>query len=221
MKTNNILRSSVSVLFCTSVLKLSSIFKASFILGSQCVYFGASSFLHPVIGAYAGISATCATFGLIFLVKMVWWHSFSWHLLAYHIPGLLAALAWARPHWILHIVLPIICMGLFIAHPVGFQAALYSSYWLIPMALYIAGRKHVLAQAFSSTFIAHAVGSVIWIYSIEMTSAQWLGLIPVVAVERCAFALGAAGVCYVIDALASMSKFGKKIHPQVIKGLHE
>src|SRR5437868_98622 len=38
--------------------------------------------------------------------------------------------------------------------------------------------------------VIHAVGSVIWLYTTPTTVEMWLGLIPVVALERCLFALG-------------------------------
>lgn len=78
----------------------------------------------------------------------------------------------------------------FIAHPVGFWAAPYACYWLIPITLYFVQNKSVFLQALCSTLIAHAVGSVIWIYSVPMSVFDWYRLIPVVAVERFAFALG-------------------------------
>jgi len=44
--------------------------------------------------------------------------------------------------------------------------------------------------ALSSSFIAHAVGSVIWLYSLSMPAEKWIALIPIVAVERFIFAAG-------------------------------
>ncbi len=109
---------------------------------------------------------------------------------------------------LLQLVLPAICMGLFALHPVGNQAFSYALYWLIPMAIFFARRyvSSVFLTALSSTFIAHAVGSVIWLYTVPMTSAQWLGLIPIVAAERLVFAVGAT----LVYAVAKMGIQVKK-----------
>ena len=47
----------------------------------------------------------------------------------------------------------------------------------------------------SATFIAHAVGSLIWLYTVGMTSLYWNSLIPLVAIERLVFAVGMT-TCY-------------------------
>ena len=47
-------------------------------------------------------------------------------------------------------------------------------------------------------FIAHAVGGVFWIFSVNMTTQQWIGLIPVVAIERFSMAVGMSFVYILI-----------------------
>ena len=75
-------------------------------------------------------------------------------------------------------------------HPVGGQAWLYSMLWVIPVAMYLMGSTYLFAQSLSATFVAHAVGSVLWLYAVPMTPQIWLGLIPVVLLERLAIAGG-------------------------------
>lgn len=96
-------------------------------------------------------------------------------------------------------------MAAFIAHPVGSQAFLYSFYWLIPVAIYLMGRNSLFAQALGSTFTAHAVGSVIWLYANPMTPEIWLALIPVVLVERLVFASGIVLVYQIIAMIQTNS----------------
>jgi hypothetical protein len=48
----------------------------------------------------------------------------------------------------------------------------------------------MFTHALTATFIAHAVGSTIWIYSQPTTPAFWLALIPIVALERLIYAVG-------------------------------
>jgi len=77
-----------------------------------------------------------------------------------------ASLYWSTRHYSIRLLLPIVCMGLFIIHPVGAQAFAYSLYWLIPVVLFFVPQRFLFLQALGSTFIAHAVGSVIWLYTV-------------------------------------------------------
>jgi len=113
-------------------------------------------------------------------------------------------LYWATNHPVIRVGLPLLCMGLFIAHPIGSQAFLYSFYWLIPIVLYAFPHQSLFLQSLGSTFVAHAVGSVIWLYTVPMTAGMWLGLIPVVIIERVLFALGMVVMHQVISFI-----FGK------------
>jgi len=83
----------------------------------------------------------------------------------------------------------LVCMAAFIAHPVGQQAWIYSLYWLIP-AVALALPEHLFLRSLGSTFTAHSIGSVVWLYAFPSTPAFWLALIPVVAFERFMFASG-------------------------------
>ena len=102
----------------------------------------------------------------------------------YHIPGLCASASWATSNKLIHCGIPLICGILFLAHPVGWSAAPYALYWLIPMAISIFNKDSVFLHSLASTFIAHAVGSILWLYGTSITASMWLNLIPVVIVER-------------------------------------
>jgi len=60
------------------------------------------------------------------------------------------------------------------------------------MILYFVKSKNVFIASLSSTFVAHAVGSILYLYSTNMADSQWLALIPVVAFERFVAAFGIA-----------------------------
>ncbi len=92
-------------------------------------------------------------------------------------------------HKKISIIIPLICMALFMVHPIGREAWVYSLYWLIPVIAKLFS-KNLFFRSLGATFTAHAIGSTIWLYSIPMTSMQWLGLIPIVALERLLFAIG-------------------------------
>jgi hypothetical protein len=87
------------------------------------------------------------------------------------------------------IFIPLACMALFWLHPVGQQAWFYALYWLIPVFAKLFS-KRLVARSFGATFTAHAIGSTIWLYTIPMPAEAWIALIPIVAIERTAFALG-------------------------------
>ncbi len=101
--------------------------------------------------------------------------------------------------------LPLMAVFLFALHPVGGQALAYTAFWLIPPALFAAMSLNLriprlLAAAVVSTFVAHAVGSVMWLYTMPTTPTLWLVLISVVAVERLLLAVivSAVGVVMMV-----------------------
>lgn len=111
------------------------------------------------------------------------------------------------------IIVPVLAMLAFWLHPVGQQAWFYALYWTIPVfARFLPDR--LFLRSLGSTFTAHAVGSVLFLYTIETTPALWLALIPVVAVERAAFALGISAshvlftnVLNAVDAVWALTKY--------------
>jgi hypothetical protein len=94
----------------------------------------------------------------------------------------------------LFVGLPLVGMILFFLHPVGKDALFYTAYWFIPMIVYgyqkAKSGSSLVATALASTFLAHAIGSVIYLYTFSFTAHQWLSLIPVVAAERLMIAGG-------------------------------
>src|SRR3990167_3710375 len=107
-------------------------------------------------------------------------------------------------------MIPVICIGLFVIHPVGRQAFVYSFFWFIPFIIFYMGLTHLYARALATTFIVHAVGSVIWLYTFEISAATWLSLIPVVCIERCMFAGLLALAAYVLTSVSVMWSLRKK-----------
>jgi hypothetical protein len=89
----------------------------------------------------------------------------------------------------LSLIVPLAAMAAFWLHPVGQQAWAYALYWLVPVIVKFLPERLVL-RSLGSTFTAHAVGSVLFLYTIPTAPALWLALIPIVALERGAFALG-------------------------------
>ncbi|VVC00946.1 Uncharacterised protein [uncultured archaeon] len=97
----------------------------------------------------------------------------------------------------------LVCMALFWMHPYGAQVWFYSLYWLIPVACAF-HKDNIIARALGSTFTAHAIGSVAYLYAFNLAPAVWLSLIPVVAFERLTFAAGIVVSFYAINTAVDL-----------------
>jgi len=193
------IKKSFKVIFFFSLAKLISFIKVSFLVGSSMVWFSGINSIVPLAGAFGGVLGACVLFLMRQLVHLIFFKTVSLSFLAFCVPGFCASLYWATNHSIIRVWLPLLCMGLFIAHPVGAQAFVYSLYWLIPVVLYSFSYQSLFLQALGSTFVAHAVGSVIWLYTVPMTAGMWFGLMPVVIIERVLFAFGMVVMHHVIS----------------------
>ena len=198
------LKNPLKVASFAGIAKISGLMKISFLVGSQMIWFSATNSVLPLAGAFGGVMGSGLVFFIRQLIHLIFFKTVSLSFLAFCIPGLCASLYWSTQHYVIRLLLPIACMGLFVIHPVGAQAFVYSLYWLIPVVLFFVPQKHLFLQALGSTFIAHAVGSVIWLYTVPMTAAMWMGLMPIVLFERVAFALGMVVMHYVISFIFGM-----------------
>jgi len=98
------------------------------------------------------------------------------------------------------IAVPVIAILAFILHPVGREVWFFTLFWTIPIIGKLLPKKYsdnILVKSYGATFAAHAVGGALWIWTIPMTAAQWIALIPIVLVERFLFGAGIA-VSYVV-----------------------
>ncbi|MDP3889176.1 MAG: hypothetical protein Q8Q25_01375 [bacterium] len=198
---NKIASTAASTLFFYMLVTIFHFFKVSFIIGSWAAFFSGTSMLTPLVGAWAGCAGSCGMLGLVLLKHLFLGGIVSAKWLACCVPGFAASLYWGNKSALVRVGIPMVCMVLFAVHPVGFQALPYALYWLIPFGLFFVRRKTIFLESLGSTFIAHAVGSVIWLYTVPMHSSVWLSLIPLVLVERLLFALGMTGLYYVLSWL--------------------
>jgi hypothetical protein len=185
----------------TGLLLIASCTPWSMFLGSSAHVIGAWAVIVPLLGALLPLTLSSSilmalAFGRLVTIGLP---------LALGIPTMIAALSWAistnkensNTTWVidtlLHAALPLTCILLFVTHPTGQHASLYACYWLIPLTLWALRIAKLTTNntwlnstinALQSTFVAHAVGGIIWLYAVPMTAAQWLCLVPVVAVER-------------------------------------
>ncbi len=174
----------------TSVIKTTSWIKLNYIAGLEMSWFSFAPIFMPLTGAFMGVFGSSTVFLMRLALKMVVCKSLSLSLLALYLPGYCASLYWATNTIMIRALLPLACMVFFVIHPVGSQAFVYSLYWFIPVMLYFYPHRSLLLQALGSTFTAHAVGSVIVLYTLPTTADMWFGLLSIVPFERCCFAVG-------------------------------
>lgn len=192
-------------LIFTGLLSALSWLKINFIIGSGISSFSLGHCLSPLIGIFGGTVGVAMLLAFRTLIKFSTAHAFNSIVLACHIPSFCAGLYLAtfnnrrtigifQVAFIIFLLLS--CIALFCAHPVGSQAAAYSLLWLIPLATALIPHKSLWLNALGSTFTAHAVGSVIWLYlELVPTPEAWIALIPVALLERFVFSFGMI-VCY-------------------------
>lgn len=93
----------------------------------------------------------------------------------------------------LNIIIPVISIIAFNLHPVGRSVWFFSLYWLIPIAMHFFKDKSLFARSLGATFAQHSVGGALWIWFLNMPAELWIALIPIVAIERFAIAVGMSG----------------------------
>lgn len=107
------------------------------------------------------------------------------------------------------LIIPAIAILSFNLHPIGIKVWYYSLFWLIPFAVWPFRKKFLLARALGSTFSAHAAGGAVWIWAFNLPAGVWIGLIPVVALERSIFALGiSASYIFISNVISFLAARG-------------
>lgn len=172
----------------------------SSILGAKGQTFTLFQFIAPIGGgifsSWFGAFAALLAQGLNFAIFGGKTDTFS--LLRFLTPVFAAIYFGSKSKW--NVAVPLACMALFWVHPVGSQAPVYALFWVIPIAAKFAG-DNLLIRSLGTTFTAHAVGSVAFLYTLPSTPILWMGLIPVVMYERLVFTLGIAVSFIVVSTL--------------------
>lgn len=106
-------------------------------------------------------------------------------------PTLFAVWVFARRDR-LSLIIPILAIISFNLNPVGRSVWFYSLFWLVPVLVWRFREKSLVARSMGATFTAHAVGGAIWIWAFNLPASVWVGLIPVVILERSIFTFGIA-----------------------------
>jgi hypothetical protein len=169
----------------------------NYIVGSKFAWFSCATFVIPALGSQYSLLY------VIFYVftKSLCAYKLSFMFLLHRLPLFLATIVLQRRHVSTSVGLPLLAMILFCLHPVGSQAFYYSWYWFIPMIIYWFVQDSLYSRALSASFVAHAIGSVIWLYTGTISAQTWTALIPLVAVERLLIAGGMICSVYVFRSI--------------------
>lgn len=193
----------VHTFFSYLLLELSSCIKFSYIVGSKQLFFSGINCTGPLAGHFKSLGALI----LVIVRKRLFCKSQVLNLaytsgnglfnpLVYHIPTFIASAYWFSSSKFIRLILPLLCMMLFLLHPIGYEAFVYSWFWFIPVIVHLLPYRTPFLEALGTTFLAHALGSVLRLYYMPMPAEYWIGLIPVVIIERLLFASGMTLVYY-------------------------
>ncbi len=190
MDNDSVFKKVLTVLFFTIIVLIGSQINFSQIMGSSAQYFTFFQFFGAIPGLLLGpLFGGVSVFVAELLKTIVFGKSFDLISVLRLFPMVFATIYFGSKKFNASALISIACMVLFITHPVGQQAWVYSLYWLIPIGAMIFS-KRLFFKSLGATFTAHAIGSTIWLYTFQTTPSFWLMLIPIVAVERLLFASG-------------------------------
>jgi hypothetical protein len=193
--------------------------KISFIVGSKMAFFSLAQCTFPLIGFYGGMRSV----GIAFGARTLYAFASGVGLYAglfYHIPTLCGSFYLGTSSKLVRIALPLTCMVLFVAHPIGGQAWGYTLYWLIPMLAALIPHRSFFITALGTTFTMHAVGSVLWLYTRQLDPSVWYGLTGIVWAERIVFAACMTALHYSITFIRSVIPQAKERYHALYKTLH-
>lgn len=190
--------------FVLGCLGISKLIKVSSIIGSAGVFFSATNAVGPLATVFGGVLGG----GIFSLFNILLCGKSFFTITCTGIPQIFAGQYLRTTSKFFQIGIPLLCMALFLTNDVGAQTWQYAMFWLIPMAISILGTENIFMKSLGATFVAHAIGSIIWLYCVPISPAMWLALIPVVPIERLCFASATSCVYLLADYFV---KLGSKI----------
>ena len=171
----------------------------NYIVGSRAALFSYSSMAIQALGFQHSLLYVI----LYIFTKSLFSFSVLYLFILHRLPLVVATIALKTRTIQLFVVVPLCAMMLFCVHPIGTQAFYYSWYWFIPMIIYFFVQDTIYSRALAASFLAHAVGSVVWLYAGNIPAEIWIALIPLVAVERLIIAAGMVGFIYLFRSINS------------------
>jgi hypothetical protein len=166
--------------------------------------FSIGAMFGPTLGALLGINLGIASILLAdaigFLIGMYTFQGLA--SLFTFAPAVIASVYFARSFKsdIKTVIIPLASMVLFWAHPIGREVWYYALFWSVPALTVIfkkqidSALKHpvakIYAQSLGAAFTDHAIGSVVYMYLLNIPAQFWIAAIPMTVVERLIIALG-------------------------------
>lgn len=196
---NKLTKSISTVLAWVGVFQLVSLLKINIFFGAKTAAFSGFALAGPLSLFYAG--AGLGTIALVArrLLNVIFFGASLLGPFAFYVPTMAAGYYFTSRSWLIRLAVPLLCMALFMLHPVGGQAWFYALYWLVPVVLFFVPSRLQFTEALGATFVQHAVGSVLWLYFMPTTAAMWTALMPVVLIERILCATGMVIVMQVVQ----------------------
>ena len=166
------------------------------LVGAENQFFTLFQFFGPISGAFLGsvIGAAAVLFAELIDFFIVGKEATLINILRLS-PMIFAAYYFGSKKRNLSIAVPLIATAAFVLHPIGREVWFFTLFWTIPIIAKLLPQKYsqnLISRSLGATFSAHAVGGALWIWTVPMTAAQWIALIPVVFIERFLFAGGIA-----------------------------
>ncbi|MBY0109985.1 MAG: hypothetical protein K2X90_02635 [Candidatus Babeliaceae bacterium] len=205
---NSVLRSSYKTIIISASYSFVKVLTLSKIIGYRLSFFSMSQLVTPILALHITSTELIGLTTLRTLFHLLMYPASGILGVLYHLPTLVGALyfkaSFDDTSKIARIVAPLVCMALFVSTSVGSQAWAYSFFWLTPFLISLIPHRSLFLSSLASTFMAHAVGSVLFIVSTPMIPAFWLGLIPLVAFERSMFAAGITALYYAMKVIQQL-----------------
>lgn len=180
----------------------------SVLIGGQDQHFSLFDFMAPALGGFIGsIPGVVSVIGVKAINALFHNDTFDTLTVIRLFPLAFGALYFGlRKYKPVVALVPILAIIMFNLHPEGRGAWFYSLYWLIPLvALFV--KKSLFFNSLGSTFTAHAVGSVAFLYAFNLPSEIWIALIPIVFMERMLFTAGTAIFYLALNSALSYASF--------------
>lgn len=188
------------ILLTLSLALLSKFVAFSWVIGSVSAFFSAINVMGPLVVVFGGLPG-----GLIYLALNFCFKTKTIFLLASTgVPNLLAGWYWRLNSKLIKILLPCLSMGLFWYQTWGTLAAWYAALWFIPVLIAVFNFNNLFAKSLAATWMAHAVGSILWLYFGNISAQSWLYIMPIAILERTCLAVLMA-IMY--QAVKTMSKY--------------
>jgi len=106
------------------------------------------------------------------------------------------------------IFIPLLCIFLFILHPIGKIVWFYSLFWILPILIAVFKEKldrilrfpvfKIYGYSLGTAFVDHGVGCVIYLYLLNIPAHFWIEAIPHTILERLLIA-GGISVFYLFE----------------------